>query len=166
MTRRDVRAPRPAQPAGAPHRDPPRDGVVIDTHLTHDPLDVAAGHRAVEHPQAGGIGVFTGLVRDHHDGDPVDHLEYEAWAQRAEQALAEVAADVADRHPGVRAVHVAHRLGRLEVGDVSVVCAASAPHRGEALAAAAELIDEVKARVPIWKRETLADGTVRWPGCD
>lgn len=160
------RPPGPAQPAGDPHRDPPRSGVAVETLLTAAPLDVAAAHRAVEHPQAGGVGVFTGLVRDHHDGADVDHLEYEAWEHRAEQALEEVARDVAAAHPSVRAVHVAHRVGRLEVGDVSVVCAASAPHRDQALAAAAALIDEVKARVPIWKRETLADGTVRWPGCD
>lgn len=159
-------APAPAQPPGDPHRDPPRDGVTVDTCLTHAPLDVAAAHRAVEHPEAGGVGVFTGMVRDHHDGDRVDHLQYEAWEQRAEQALVEVAHDVAAAHPAIRCVHVAHRLGRLEVGDVSVVCAASAPHRGQALAAATDLIDQVKARVPIWKRETLVDGTVRWPGCD
>lgn len=156
----------PAQPHGDPRRDPPRQGVQVHTTLTRDPLDVAAAHRDVEHPQAGGIGVFTGLVRDHHDGDAIDHLEYEAWEQRAEQALAEVAEDVAAAHPAVRAVHVSHRIGRLEVGEVSVVCAASAPHRDQALAAASDLIDEVKARVPIWKRETLADGGVRWPGCD
>lgn len=156
----------PAQPRGHDAHDPPRAEVVVRTLLTQDPLDVAAAHRDVEHREAGGIGVFSGLVRNHHDGDPVDHLEYEAWEDRAAEALEQVARDVAAAHPAVRAVHVSHRLGRLEVGDVSVVCAASAPHRGQALAAASDLIDEVKARVPIWKRETLADGTVRWPGCD
>lgn len=155
-----------AQPRGHAHLDPPRDAVRVVTSLTDEPLDVATAHRDVEHPQAGGIGVFSGLVRDHHDGEAVDHLVYEAWPERATEALDEVARDVAERHPSVRAVHVSHRLGRLEVGEVSVLCAASAPHRDQAIAAAAELIDEVKGRVPIWKRETLADGTVRWPGCD
>lgn len=136
------------------------------TRLTTDVLDVAAAHRDVEHPQAGGIGVFSGLVRNHHDGDPIDHLVYEAWEDRAGIALEEVARQIAAAHASVRAVHVSHRLGRLEIGDISVVCAASAPHRDQALAAASDLIDEVKAQVPIWKRETLADGTVRWPGCD
>lgn len=156
----------PFQSRGRAHLDPPRAEVVVRILLTTDPLDVATAHRDVEHPEAGGIGVFSGLVRNHHDGDPVDHLVYEAWEDRAREALDEVARDVAAAHPSLRAVHVAHRLGRLEVGDVSVLCAASAPHRDQAIAAAMALIDEVKARVPIWKRETLADGTVRWPGCD
>lgn len=155
-----------AQPRGHVSFDPPRDEVAVHTRLTIQPLDVAGAHRDVEHPEAGGVGVFSGLVRNHHDGDPVDHLEYEAWEDRAAEALELVARDVAAAHPAVRAVHVSHRIGRLEVGEISVLCAASAPHRGQALAAAADLIDEVKARVPIWKRETLADGTVRWPGCD
>lgn len=155
-----------AQPRGHPSLDPPRDDVSVRTHLTRAPLDVVGAHRDVEHAEAGGIGVFSGLVRNHHDGDPVDHLEYEAWEDRAVEALELVARDVAAAHPSVRAVHVSHRIGRLEVGDISVLCAASAPHRDQALAAAADLIDEVKARVPIWKRETLSDGTVRWPGCD
>ena len=156
----------PAQPRGHAHLDPPRGDVRVVTWLTRDPLDVAAAHRSVEHPEAGGIGVFSGLVRNHHDGAAVDHLEYEAWEDRATQMLDDVARDVAAAHPSLRAVHVAHRIGRLEVGELSVVCAASAPHRDQALVAAAALIDEVKARVPIWKRETLVDGTVRWPGCD
>lgn len=159
-------ATRPAQPRGHGHLDPPRGEVVVRTLLTHEPLDVAMAHRDVEHPEAGGIGVFSGTVRDHHDGAAVDHLEYEAWEDRAAAMLEQVARDVATTHPSVRAVHVSHRIGRLEVGEVSVLCAASAPHRDQALAAASDLIDEVKARVPIWKRETLADGTVRWPGCD
>lgn len=157
---------RPAQPRGHAHHDPDRTGVRVRTLLTRDPLDVAAAHADVEHPEAGGIGVFSGLVRNHHDGDAVDHLEYEAWEDRAEQMLDEVARAVAVSHPSVRAVHVSHRIGRLEVGEVSVLCVASAPHRDQALAAASALIDEVKAQVPIWKRETLVDGTVRWPGCD
>lgn len=156
----------PAQPRAHAHHDPPRADVGVRTRLTAAPLDVAAAHREVEHPEAGGIGVFSGLVRNHHEGEAVDHLVYEAWEGRAEQLLEQVARDVAAAHPSVRAVHVSHRTGRLEVGEVSVVCAASAPHRDQALAAASDLIDQVKARVPIWKRETLADGTVRWPGCD
>lgn len=146
--------------------DPVRAEVRVEATLTDLPLDVAAVHAAVVHPEAGGIGLFTGVVRNHHDGDAVDHLVYEAWEERAQSDLRAAAAWVADRHPGVRAVHVAHRIGRLEVGDVAVVCAASAPHRAEAIAAAADLIDRVKATVPIWKRETLVDGTVRWPACD
>jgi molybdopterin synthase catalytic subunit len=155
-----------AQPDGDPRLDPPRAGSTVTTLLTSDVLDVSAAHEAVVHPEAGGIGIFVGTVRDHHDGRRVAHLTYEAWHERATAALDEVADETVARHPGVRAVYLAHRIGRLEIGEVSVVCAASAPHRGQALTAAADLIDTVKARVPIWKREVLADGAVRWPGSD
>ncbi len=159
-------APRPAQPAGDPARDPPRGAVRVTTFLTTDPIDVAAAHDDVLDVEAGGVGIFTGVVRNHHDGRPVQHLTYEAWDEVAPTALREVADDVAGRHAGVRAVHVVHRLGRLDVGEVSIVCAASAPHRDEALRAAAALIDEVKTRVPVWKREVLGDGSVEWPGAE
>ena len=145
--------------------DPPRGEVRFDVSLTNEPLDVAAAHAFVVDDEAGGIGLFTGVVRNHHDGQAVAHLDYEAWEERARDDLARVARKVASNHPGVRRVHVSHRLGRLEIGDVSVICAVSAPHRHEAITAAHELIDLVKQDVPIWKRETLADGEVRWPGC-
>jgi molybdopterin synthase catalytic subunit len=148
------------------HADPVRTDVRVTVALTTDALDVAAAHDAVLHPQAGGIGIFTGVVRNHHAGASVDHLVYEAWEERAEADLASAAAAIADQYPGARAVHAVHRLGRLEVGEVAVVCAVSAPHRDEAIAAASALIDRIKATVPIWKRETLTDGTVRWPASD
>ena len=153
----------PAQPAGDPTMDPPRTGVRITAALVDDVIDVAAAHDDVVDPEAGAVGLFTGVVRNHHDGHAVSELTYEAWPERAPRALREVAESVAADHPGVRAVHVVHRVGRLEVGDVSIVCAASAPHRAEALAAAGDLIDRVKADVPVWKREVHADGAVSWP---
>lgn len=138
----------------------------ITTGLTTDVLDAGAAHDDVLDDEAGGVGVFSGVVRNHHEGRPVREITYEAWEDVAPAALREVANDVVARHPGVRAVHVVHRLGRLDVGEVSIVCAASAPHRDEALRAASALIDEVKGRVPVWKREVFADGTVGWPGTD
>lgn len=146
--------------------DPPRGTPRVTVLLTHDPLDVAAAHDEVVHPEAGGIGVFSGVVRDHHEGAAVDHLAYEAWEERAEAAMRAVADGVLDEFTGVRCVYVGHRLGPLAVGEVSVLCAASAPHRAEALAATQALIDRVKDTVPIWKQEFLADGTDRWPGTD
>ncbi len=146
--------------------DPPRTDPTVVVLLTHEPLDVAAAHDGVLHPQSGGVGLFSGVVRDHHEGAAVDHLVYEAWEERAEAAMRDVAEAVVTDFPGVRRVHVAHRLGPLAVGEVSVVCAASAPHRHEAIAAAQALIDRVKATVPIWKQELLADGDARWPGTD
>lgn len=154
------------QPPGDPSLDPPRDGVRVTTAITHEPIDVGAAHDDVVHPEAGGIGIFSGVVRNHHDGTAVDEITYEAWEERATAALREVAEAVAERHPGVRALHVVHRVGRLRVREVSIVCAASAPHRAEALAAAGDLIDSVKQHVPVWKQERLPDGTVRWPGSD
>lgn len=146
-------------------QDPPRGDVRFDVALTTEPLDVAAAHAFVVDDEAGGIGLFTGVVRNHHAGEVVDHLDYESWEDRARDELAAVARTVAEAHTGVRRIHVSHRLGRLAVGDVSVICAASAPHRHEAITAAHALIDLVKQQVPIWKRETLAGGEVRWPGC-
>lgn len=149
-----------------PAPDPPRAEPRIVTLLTTSPLDVAAAYAAVNHPQSGGIGLFAGVVRDHHEGAAVVSIEYEAWDERAGPALEAVARGVVDRYPGVRAVYVAHRLGPLEVGEASVVVAASAPHRHEAIDAATALIDDLKTSVPIWKREELASGAHRWPGTD
>lgn len=156
----------PSQAAGDPTLDPPRSDVHIHTHLVVGPIDVAQAHDDVVHPQAGAVGLFSGVVRDHHDGHAVASMVYEAWEERAPQALRAVADEVARLHPAVRRIHVVHRIGSLQVGDVSIVCAASAPHRGQALAAATDLIDLVKQEVPIWKREDLVDGRVAWPGAD
>lgn len=146
--------------------DPPRSDPTVTVVLTHDRLDVADAHAAVLHPEAGGIGLFSGVVRDHHEGAAVDHLVYEAWEEQATAAMRAVAEGVLADHGGVRCVYVGHRLGPLAVSEVSVVCAASAPHRAEAIAAAQALIDRVKRTVPIWKQEFLADGRGRWPGTD
>lgn len=143
--------------------DPPRAATRVSIDLTEEPLDVAGAVADVSHPECGGLGVFLGVVRDHHEGAAVDSLEYEAWEERARPALGAVAERVLARFDGVRAVHLSHRLGRLEIGDVSVIVAASAPHRAEAIAAAEALIDELKRTVPIWKHEHLADGSSRWP---
>lgn len=143
-----------------PVRGEPRVTVV----LTREPLDVGAAVEDVSHPQSGGIGVFLGVVRDHHEGDAVDSLDYEAWEDRAGSEMRAVGERVIERFRGVRSVHLAHRLGHLEVGEPSVVVAASAPHRAEAIDACRALIDDLKTSVPIWKHEHLADGTTRWPG--
>lgn len=147
-------------------QDPPRDGVRIDTGLTDAPLDPSAALAAVADPSCGGIGLFVGVVRDHHAGEAVSGLSYEAWHDAATAALDDVAASVADQFPDVRAVYAWHRTGALGIGEPSVVVAASAPHRAEAIAATHHLIDRLKADVPIWKHEHLADGTDRWPGID
>ena len=150
----------------ASDRDPPRGEPTVTVRLTDEPLEVGVAFDAVSHPEAGGVGIFVGAVRNHHEGDAVTGLEYEAWEERAEDALHVVAAQVCEAFPGVRSVYLAHRVGALTVGEPSVVVAASAPHRAEAIAAATALIDRLKEQVPIWKKEHLAEGGHRWPGHD
>lgn len=157
---------RPAVPSHPEHQDPPRAEVRIHTALHESPLDVAAAQDFVADRESGGVGLFLGVVRDHHAGDAVDHLVYSSFEQEALGRLDGVVVDVAEEFTGVRAVWVEHRLGRLDVGDIAVVAAASAPHRDEAFAATRALIDRTKAEVPIWKHEHLVDGTTRWPGAD
>jgi molybdopterin synthase catalytic subunit len=117
---------------------------------------------AVVHPGAGGISVFIGTVRQQNDGHTVSLLEYEAYISMAEKEMTAIGEDLVKEFPGVR-VAALHRIGRLGVGDVAVVCAASAPHREEAFRACRELIDRIKQRVPIWKREHGPDGA-QWVG--
>jgi molybdopterin synthase catalytic subunit len=130
--------------------------------LRDTPLDVAEVLAAVEDRGAGGVVSFTGLVRDHDGGRGVTELEYTAHPD-AEAALRRVAEAVAADLP-VHALAAAHRTGLLQVGDVAVVVAASAAHRGEAFEAARRLIDDLKATVPIWKRQVFRDGDEEWVG--
>ena len=116
----------------------------------------------VAHPGAGGIDVFVGCVREENEGRPVVLLEYEAYRPMVLAEMRRIAEEIERGSPGVR-VAVAHRLGALRVGDLAVVCAASAPHRSEAFAACRRLIDEIKHRAPIWKREHGPDGAY-WVG--
>jgi molybdopterin synthase catalytic subunit len=123
-------------------------------------VDEAIAH--VQHAGAGAVCVFLGTVRDRNEGRPVVKLEYEAYASMALAEMQRIVEEIAAEMPGVR-LAVVHRTGALAVGDVAVVCAASAPHRGEAYSACRALIDRVKARVPIWKREHGPEGAY-WVG--
>ena len=116
----------------------------------------------VSHASAGGIATFLGVVRDHNEGRAVALLEYEAYGTMAEAEIAKILDEIAREIPGVR-VSATHRVGALHVGDAAVACAASAPHRGEAFRACRELIDRIKSRLPIWKREHGPDGPY-WVG--
>lgn len=119
---------------------------------------------AVADPRAGGSALFVGTVRNHDGGREVTELQYEAHPD-AVQEMHRVASAVADR-PEVIAVAAVHRVGPLAIGDIAVVVAVSCGHRHEAFAAGKELIDEVKAKVPIWKRQVFAGGDVEWVGLD
>jgi molybdopterin synthase catalytic subunit len=138
--------------------------VVRLVDLRNEPLSVDEIVSAVAGPTVGGIALFVGTVRCEDGGRPVRSLGYEAHPD-AVSVLRQVAAEVAAKH-GAVAVAGVHRLGLLEVGELAVVVAAACGHRGDAFAAGQELIDQVKARVPIWKRQTFVDGAVEWVGID
>jgi molybdopterin converting factor subunit 1 len=125
------------------------------------PLSVDAVIAAVSHAGAGGITLFLGVVRDNAAQGAVAKLEYEAHATLANKELARVLNEIAAEWPEVR-VCVHHRVGTLAVGELAVVVAASAPHRGEAFAACRAAIDRVKQSVPIWKKEWAPDGSALW----
>ena len=127
--------------------------------LTADPIVSAEVAAAVSNPESGAVIVFEGVTRNHHDGKCVERLEYEAYGGMAEREMTQIGLRIADRWPGAR-VAMVHRLGVVAVGEASVVIAVSAPHRGEAYAASRFAIDELKASVPVWKKEVYADGSV------
>jgi molybdopterin synthase catalytic subunit len=117
---------------------------------------------AVLRAEDGGVSLFVGTVRNHNQGQPVDLLEYQAYTSMAERELVAIADEIEAEMPGTRLACL-HRTGCLRVGDIAVICAASAPHRAEAFAACQALINRLKARVPIWKREQGAGGA-HWIG--
>ncbi len=125
--------------------------------ISDRPLDEAEVRARVAGPDAGGLGSFIGAVRDHARGHSIEHLEYEAYAEMAEREMEKIADEAAATWPGTR-VAIAHRVGRLEIGDAAVVVAAASAHRAEAFEACRFAIDTLKQRVPIWKREVATDG--------
>ena len=131
--------------------------------VTDEPLSADALAEQVTVPEAGGVAVFLGVVRDNTAGRRVVVLEYEAHAPMAEAKLKEIGEAVYRRLTGVKHVAIAHRVGRLAIGEASVVVAVSAAHRREAFEACEFAIDTLKQTVPIWKREIFEDGSV-WVG--
>jgi molybdopterin synthase catalytic subunit len=131
---------------------------VVDT-----PLSVAEHEDAVADKAAGAVVSFAGVVREHDGGRSVTELEYVGHPSAAE-VIRELAEEFASR-PEIHAVAVSHRIGLLGIGDVALACAVSAAHRGQAFTACAELVDEVKKRLPIWKRQLFTDGEEEWVAC-
>ena len=127
--------------------------------LYPDALPVEEAIRWATLPSCGATVAFTGSVRDHSEGrDGVTELSYEAWQEQVGPVMESVAAEARVRWPGIGRVVVLHRTGELRVGEAAVLVVASAPHRDEAFHAARHLIDETKARAPIWKKETWSGG--------
>lgn len=133
------------------------DGTVRRCTISDRALDEAEVAARVEGPDAGGVVSFVGRVRDHARGHSIEHLVYEAYPEMAEREMEKIVDEAAASWPGTR-VAIAHRIGRLEIGDAAVVVVAASAHREEAFQACRFAIDTLKVRVPIWKREVATDG--------
>jgi molybdopterin synthase catalytic subunit len=131
--------------------------VEIVVQLTHQVLDREALVTAVSQPSVGGLVVFEGVVRNSARGKDVRYLEYEAYEEMAEQQIRAIIAEALARW-GVKGIAVAHRFGRLEIGEASVIIVVASVHRGEAFEACRYLIDTLKTTVPIWKKEVATNG--------
>jgi molybdopterin synthase catalytic subunit len=129
--------------------------------LIREPIDHAALTDSVRSPHCGAVVTFLGTVRDLTGENVTVALDYEAYPGMAEKKLAEIEAEVRGRWP-IGDIAVIHRLGRLEVGDISVAIAVACPRRADAFAACRHAIDRLKELVPIWKREHWADGSTEW----
>ena len=141
---------------------PPVAGGAGCFRISESPLDPQEALRAVAGDGTGGVVTFHGIVRRQSAGRIVQRLHYEAYREMAESEFRRIGDEAADKWPGAR-VAILHRLGTLEVGETAVVVAASAPHRAEAFSACRFVIDTLKERAPIWKKEIGADGAV-WVG--
>jgi molybdopterin synthase catalytic subunit len=131
--------------------------------VTGQPLDVDRHRLLVSGPAGGAEVVFCGVVRDHDHGRVVQALEYVGHPD-ADAVIARVAAQIA-AEPGVLGVAVSHRVGALSIGEVAFVAAVGSAHRREAFSYCAQLVDQVKHELPIWKRQVFADGTDEWVNC-
>lgn len=140
---------------------------VVHAVLSAEPISVDEAIAAVESDTAGAVVSFSGVVRNHDGGKPVERLSYSAHPT-AHQALADVVAQLVAEHSGETGTPVriwaAHRVGSLEIGDPALVCAVAAAHRGQAFAVCSELVDRIKDQVPIWKEQFFTDGSVEWVG--
>jgi molybdopterin synthase catalytic subunit len=129
--------------------------------VTTEPLSVQQVNDLVKRPTDGAVVTFDGIVRNNFDGRPVRYLAYEAYAAMAEKKLAEIGAEVQQKF-AIGEIAIVHRIGRLEIGESSIVIAVAAPHRHAAFEACAYAMDRVKAEVPVWKKEFFGDGADHW----
>ena len=129
--------------------------------VTVDPIDPCAVLGSLISDEDGAAVLFVGTVRNHNDGREVGHLDYQAYPPMAEDTLREIVAEAREKW-STGEIAVTHRHGRLEIGEVSVAIAVAAPHRGDAYAASRYIIEELKQRVPIWKREGYLTGESEW----
>lgn len=140
-----------------------RAGRLACAAVTADALDVTAHAALVEGATSGAVATFAGVIRNHDHGREVVGIDYSAHPS-AERILTQLAEDVISEF-GVDAVAVSHRVGSLGIGDVALAVAVASAHRREAIAAASELVERVKATLPVWKHQFFADGTDEWVNC-
>ena len=129
--------------------------------ITTEIITGAEVREAVEGPDAGAVVLFLGTVRNNTDGRAVKHLEYEAYPPMAEKKMSEIAQEISEKW-GIDRVAMIHRVGKLEIGEVSVAVAVASPHRKDGFEACKYAMDRLKQIVPIWKREVWADGEAEW----
>ncbi|MFD0441160.1 molybdenum cofactor biosynthesis protein MoaE [Streptomyces chartreusis] len=144
-------------------RSTPSPGRVARANVQSHPIDVAELEALVDDSAAGAQVVFVGKVRHHDAGREVATLEYSSHPTADTEAL-RIAGEVLRHAEGVCAIALTHRVGRLDIGEIAVVCAVSAGHRGQAFDACRELVERVKHELPIWKHQLFADGTDEWVG--
>ena len=137
---------------------------MIWTEITNEPIDPAALMGRVGSSEDGAVALFVGVVRAHNEGRPVSGMDYHGYEAMARDQLQAIAQE-AGRTAGVERIAASHRLGSLAVGEVSVAIAVSSPHRGPAFEAARFVIEEIKKRLPVWKKEHYVDRPAQWtPG--
>jgi molybdopterin synthase catalytic subunit len=136
---------------------------MIWSDMTIEPIDPSNVVERVGAPEDGAVALFVGTVRNRNEGRPVGGMEYEGYAEMAREQLAAIVAEAAAR-AGTDRIAAVHRLGELAIGEVSVAIAVSTPHRAEAFDAARYVIEEIKKRLPVWKRERYLDGGAEWLG--
>ncbi|MCB0924579.1 MAG: molybdenum cofactor biosynthesis protein MoaE [Mycobacterium sp.] len=137
---------------------------ILRAQVGEDAISLGEHEALVGDAAAGAVVVFAGVVRDHDNGRSVLRLEYSAHPS-AQQTLFEVLAEVAAATVGVRAIAASHRIGQLTIGDAALVVAVAADHRAAAFQTCAALVDSIKERLPVWKRQFFADGTDEWVNC-
>ena len=130
--------------------------------ITFAPLSLAEVYKLADDGANGAIVVMSGTVRNQTDGKPVIYLEYQAYEPMAIAIFREIAVDIRQKWPDTNRVVIHHRIGRLHIGEISVLVAVGCPHRGEAFAACRYAIDSLKHHAPIWKKEHWADGSSNW----
>jgi molybdopterin synthase catalytic subunit len=135
--------------------------MTIAARITTEPIDLPQVLDSVSSPAHGASILFVGMVRDTNDGRPVQGMEYTAYVAMAEREMTAIAAEAAEKF-GTTEVAIVHRVGELAIGEASVAIATSHAHRDEAYSANRYAIEQLKSRVPVWKREHYVDGTREW----